>query len=90
MLAPGDRIVVLTWLHRGRRDELTTHPRDDRSRPATGVFSTRSPNRPNPIGLHDTTVVSVDGTRITVDGLEAVHGTPILDIKPALGSVDQR
>ncbi len=84
-LRPGDRIVVLTWVHLARRDQLTTHPRNDRTRPPQGVFSTRSPDRPNPIGLHDATIVAVDGTRITVDHLEAVDGTPVIDVKPALG-----
>ena len=83
---PGDEIFVLTWLDRARRDLLEVHPRGDRARPVEGVFSTRSPHRPNPIGLHRVTVVEVDGARLRVDGLEAVDGTPILDVKPVLGS----
>jgi tRNA-Thr(GGU) m(6)t(6)A37 methyltransferase TsaA len=89
-LAVGDRIVVLTWLHRARRDVLQTHPRDDIDRPEQGVFSTRSPERPNPIGLHDTTIVGVERTRIVVDHLEVLDGTPVIDIKPALMPLEQR
>ena len=89
-LGPGDEILVLTWLHAGRRDELTTHPRNDPTRPEQGVFSTRSPNRPNPIGLHRTRIVAIEGTRVDVDHLEAIDGTPIIDIKPALGSPSDR
>jgi tRNA-Thr(GGU) m(6)t(6)A37 methyltransferase TsaA len=80
----GDEVVVLTWLHRASRDVLRVHPRDDASRPLTGVFSTRSPDRPNPIGLHRVEVISVDGLRVGVRGLEAVDGTPIVDVKPVL------
>ena len=86
----GDRIVVLTWLHRARRDVLEVHPRSDERRPLTGVFSTRSPDRPNPIGLHTVEVLAVDGVRVRVRGLEAIDGTPILDIKPVLTSIDER
>lgn len=89
-LQPGDRIVVLTWLHLAGRDELSTHARNDLGRPRQGVFSTRSPDRPNPIGLHDTAIVAVDGTRIDVNHLEAVAGTPVLDVKPALGRLEER
>ncbi|MFN8193796.1 MAG: tRNA (N6-threonylcarbamoyladenosine(37)-N6)-methyltransferase TrmO [Nocardioidaceae bacterium] len=74
-IAPGDALVVLTWLHLAERDVLRVHPRGDTSRPPTGVFSTRSPDRPNPIGLHTVEVLSVDGPRIRVRGLEAVDGT---------------
>jgi len=81
---PGDAVVVLTWLDRADRGVLAVHPRDDPSRPLTGVFSTRSADRPNPIGLHRARVVAVDGLRVQVDALEAVHGTPVLDLKPAL------
>jgi tRNA-Thr(GGU) m(6)t(6)A37 methyltransferase TsaA len=84
-LRPGAEVLVLTWLHLARRDVLAVHPRDDPSRPETGVFSTRSSDRPNPIGLHRVTVVAVDGTRVRVAPLEAVDGTPILDVKPVLG-----
>ena len=80
----GDEIIVLTWLDRARRDVLRVHPRDDASNPLTGVFSTRSADRPNPIGLHEVEVESVDGTRVRVHHLEALDGTPILDVKPVL------
>ena len=83
-LRPGDEIVVLTWLHLSPRDELSTHPEDDMSQPLTGVFSTCSPNRPNPIGLHRARIVARDGLRIEVDALEAIDGTPVVDVKPAL------
>jgi tRNA-Thr(GGU) m(6)t(6)A37 methyltransferase TsaA len=83
-VAVGDEIIVLTWLHRARRDVLRVHPRDDPSNPLRGVFSTRSGERPNPIGLHPVEVLSVDGERIRVRGLEAVDGTPVLDVKPVL------
>jgi len=84
-LRPGDEIVVLTWLHLSLRNELSTHPQDDMSQPLTGVFSTRSPNRPNPIGLHRARIVAHDGLRIDLDALEAIDQTPVLDIKPAIG-----
>lgn len=83
-LAPGAEVVLLTWLDRADRDTLTVHPRGDVRRPLTGVFATRSPDRPNPIGLHDVEVVEVDGNRVHVRHLEALDGTPILDLKPAL------
>ena len=83
-IRPGDALVVLTWLDRAPRDVLTVHPRGDLARPETGVFSTRSPARPNPIGLHDVTVLAVDGIRVRVRDLEAVDGTPVLDVKPVL------
>jgi tRNA-Thr(GGU) m(6)t(6)A37 methyltransferase TsaA len=83
-LRPGDSIILLTWLDRARRDVLTVHPRGDLSRAPEGVFSTRSPHRPNPIGLHRTRIVAVEGCRIAVDCLEAVDGTPIVDVKPVL------
>ena len=75
---------MVTWLDRADRGTLAVHPRGDRSRPVTGVFATRSPDRPNPIGLHDVHVLAVDGTRVHVRELEALDGTPILDIKPVL------
>ena len=83
-LAAGDEILVLTWLHRADRDTLRVHPRDDPSRPQMGVFSTRSADRPNPIGLHRVRILDVDGLRFRVRDLEAVDGTPILDVKPVL------
>jgi tRNA-Thr(GGU) m(6)t(6)A37 methyltransferase TsaA len=83
-LRAGDELFVLTWLHLARRDVLAVHPRDDPARPLTGVFSTRSPDRPNPIGLHRVTVTTVEGLRVGVQGLEAVDGTPLIDVKPAL------
>ena len=83
-LRPGDEIVVLTWLHLSPRDALSTHPEDDMSQPLTGVFSTCSPHRPNPIGLHRARVVARDGLRIEVDALEAIDGTPVVDVKPAI------
>jgi tRNA-Thr(GGU) m(6)t(6)A37 methyltransferase TsaA len=82
----GDDVIVLTWHDRARRDVLKVHPRGDRSRPEQGVFATRSPDRPNPIGLHRVTVESIDGRRVRVSDLEAVHGTPILDLKPVLSA----
>ncbi len=83
-LRPGAEVIVLTWLHRACRDQLTVHPRDDPRRPLLGVFSTRSADRPNPIGLHRVEIVAVDGPRVRVRNLEAVDGTPVLDVKPVL------
>jgi tRNA-Thr(GGU) m(6)t(6)A37 methyltransferase TsaA len=83
-LRPGDEVIVVTWLHRARRDVLSVHPRGDTSRPAEGVFSTRSPHRPNPIGLHRVQITAIDGARLQVRSLEALDGTPILDLKPVL------
>jgi tRNA-Thr(GGU) m(6)t(6)A37 methyltransferase TsaA len=85
-IAAGDDVLVLAWLDRADRDVLRVHPRGDESRPETGVFATRSPDRPNPIGLHRVEVVSIDGATMTVRGLEAVDGTPVLDVKPVLSS----
>jgi tRNA-Thr(GGU) m(6)t(6)A37 methyltransferase TsaA len=82
----GDDLVLLTWLDRARRDVLSVHPRGDASRMQEGVFSTRSPHRPNPIGLHRVTVCGIDHTRIEVRSLEAIDGTPIIDVKPVLNS----
>jgi tRNA-Thr(GGU) m(6)t(6)A37 methyltransferase TsaA len=78
-------VLVLTWLHRARRDVLRVHPRGDPARPLTGVFSTRSPDRPNPLGLHRVTILAIDGTRVLVGSLEALDGTPVVDVKPVLG-----
>jgi tRNA-Thr(GGU) m(6)t(6)A37 methyltransferase TsaA len=86
----GQRLVVLTWLDRADRGVLRTHPRGDTSRPPAGVFATRSPDRPNPIGLHAVHVVAVAGNTIRVAHLEALDGTPVLDLKPDLGPVDLR
>jgi tRNA-Thr(GGU) m(6)t(6)A37 methyltransferase TsaA len=89
-LRPGDEVLVLTWLHLSDRSTLSVHPRGDRSRPITGVFSTRSPDRPNPIGLHAVTIESVADGAISVHNLEAVNGTPVLDIKPILADRRER
>ena len=83
-LEPGAEIIVLTWLHRARRDVLRVHPRDDPSNPERGVFTTRSADRPNPIGLHRVEVAAIDGARVRVRGLEAIDGTPVVDLKPVL------
>jgi tRNA-Thr(GGU) m(6)t(6)A37 methyltransferase TsaA len=84
-LRVGDEIILLTWLHLAGRDVLRVHPRDDRTRPLTGVFATRSPDRPNPIGLHRVRITAVEGTRaLRVRPLEAVDGTPVVDIKAVL------
>jgi tRNA-Thr(GGU) m(6)t(6)A37 methyltransferase TsaA len=89
-LRPGDEILLLTWLHRARRDVLAVHPRGDERRPVQGVFSTRSPDRPNPIGLHPVRVVATEGARMTVSNLEAVDGTPVIDVKPVLAPIGER
>src|SRR3954452_23602110 len=87
----GDQVVVLTWLDRARRDVLTVHPRGDTARAPQGVFASRSPLRPNPIGLHTVTVVAIDGGRARVRDLEALDGTPIVDVKAVLSrDVDRR
>ena len=83
-LEPGARMIVLTWLDRADRGVLRVHPRDDRSNPMRGVFTTRSADRPNPIGLHKVEVLQVDGNRVRVSALEALDGTPVLDLKPVL------
>ena len=89
-LRRGDEVILLTWLHQGSRDVLSVHPRSDVNRPLTGVFSTRSPDRPNPIGLHAVRIEAVEEDAISVSGLEAIHDTPVLDIKPRLGRVHER
>jgi tRNA-Thr(GGU) m(6)t(6)A37 methyltransferase TsaA len=89
-LQVGAEILVLTWLDRADRDVLVVHPRGDRHNPLSGVFSTRSPDRPNPIGLHRVGILSTDGTRVRVTGLEALDGTPIVDVKPVLERLDER
>jgi tRNA-Thr(GGU) m(6)t(6)A37 methyltransferase TsaA len=83
-IAPGDEVIVLTWLDRADRGVLRVHPRDDPANPERGVFSTRSADRPNPIGLHVVEVVAIDGARLRVRNLEAVDGTPVLDLKPVI------
>jgi len=83
-LRPGDAIIVLTWLHHADRDVLRVHPRDDPATPERGVFTTRSADRPNPIGLHEVEVAAVEADRVLVRGLEAVDRTPVLDLKPVL------
>ena len=89
-LAAGDDVLLLTWLDRADRAVLSVHPRDDLTRPLRGVFATRSPDRPNPIGLHRVRVVEVDGLRLRVRDLEAVDGTPVVDDKPVLRGVGER
>ena len=84
-LTAGTTVIVLTWLHEADRDVLSVHPRDDARRPRTGVFSTRSPDRPNPVGLHVVTITGVEGTTLDVRDLEAIDGTPVIDVKPLLG-----
>jgi tRNA-Thr(GGU) m(6)t(6)A37 methyltransferase TsaA len=86
-IAAGQRVIVLTWLDRADRTVLRTRPRDDPDRPELGVFATRSPDRPNPIGLHLVEVVEVDGARLRVRDLEALDGTPVVDIKPQIHGV---
>src|SRR5215469_16570546 len=89
-LAPGADVIVLTWLDRADRGVLVTRPRDDPARPLLGVFSTRSPDRPNPIGLHRVRVVATEGLRVLVRPLEALNGTPVIDVKPVLDAVTER
>jgi tRNA-Thr(GGU) m(6)t(6)A37 methyltransferase TsaA len=89
-LNPGDDIVVVTWLHLADRNVLQVHPRGDTSRPMRGVFATRSQHRPNPLGIHQVTVLAVDDLRVRVQGLEAIDGTPIVDVKSALEPRGQR
>jgi tRNA-Thr(GGU) m(6)t(6)A37 methyltransferase TsaA len=83
-LSTGDAVVLITWFHESRRDVLKLHPRDDPSLPISGVFTTRSPDRPNPLGLHPVTIHEIAGTRLRVSPLEAIDGTPLVDIKPVL------
>jgi tRNA-Thr(GGU) m(6)t(6)A37 methyltransferase TsaA len=90
-IEPGDRLVILTWLDRANRDVVVVHPRGDVTRPESGVFTTRSHHRPNPIGLHPVEVLEVEGPRVKVSNLEALDGTPVLDVKPVLeGEISQR
>ena len=83
-----DEIIVITWLHRARKDVLKIHPRGDTSRPLTGVFSTRSPDRPNPLGLHRVKVLEINPSRLHIGPIEAIDGTPVIDIKPVVESND--
>jgi len=84
-LGVGDEVVVITWLHLARRDVMLVHPRGDRRRRLAGVFATRSPDRPNPLGLHTVTVREIADLRVLVGPIEAVDGTPVIDVKPVLG-----
>ncbi|MEN3263573.1 MAG: hypothetical protein V7646_467 [Pseudonocardia sp.] len=88
-LEVGSEILVLTWLDRARRDVLVVHPRDDLTNPQRGVFSTRSADRPNPIGLHRVTISAITGSAVEVQDLEALDGTPVVDIKPVLHPLDR-
>ena len=85
-IAAGDEVIIVTWLHKARREVLKVHPRDDEQRPLMGVFATRSQDRPNPLGLHTVIVKEVAGNRLRVGPIEAIDGTPVVDIKPALCS----
>ena len=89
-LRVGSDVIVLTWLDRARRDVLEVRPRGDSRNRLTGVFSTRSPDRPNPIGLHRVRIESIEGLRVRVRNLEALDGTPIVDVKPLIGPIDER
>lgn len=83
-LSVGDEIIVITWFHQGQREILKVHPRDDENNPLTGVFATRSSDRPNPLGLHRVTVLEIAGNRLKIEPMEAIDGTPVVDIKPVL------
>lgn len=83
-VAVGDEIIVITWFHQADRDVLRVHPRSDERNPLTGVFATRSPDRPNPLGLHTVTVREIDGNRLLIGPMEAIDGTPVVDLKPVL------
>jgi tRNA-Thr(GGU) m(6)t(6)A37 methyltransferase TsaA len=83
-LAVGDDLIVITWFHEGQRDVLKVRPRSDPRNPLTGVFATRSPDRPNPLGLHPVVVRAIDGMRLRIGPMEAIDGTPVVDIKPVL------
>jgi tRNA-Thr(GGU) m(6)t(6)A37 methyltransferase TsaA len=89
-LSVGADVLLITWFDRARRDVLVVHPRGDQARPETGVFSTRSPDRPNPLGLHRVTILAIDGLRIQVRNLEALDETPIVDVKPVLDPGTER
>lgn len=83
-LRPGQRAIVFTWFHLADRSVLRTHPRSDPANPLTGVFNTRSPDRPNPIGMHPVEILAIEGARVLVSDLEAIDGTPVIDVKPEL------
>jgi tRNA-Thr(GGU) m(6)t(6)A37 methyltransferase TsaA len=83
-ITPGDDAIIVTWLHQADRDVLETHPRNDPALPLAGVFATRSPDRPNPLGLHRVTVREISGARLRIGPIEAIDGTPVVDIKPVL------
>ena len=89
-IVAGDELLLITWFDRASRDVLRVRPRGDAARPEQGVFGTRSPDRPNPLGLHRVTVLEIDGPRVRVDRLEALDGTPVVDVKPVLGDVRER
>lgn len=89
-LRSGEEIILLTWLDRARRDVLALHPRDDERNPLRGVFSTRSADRPNPVGLHRVEIISINGLTVQVRNLEAIDGTPIIDVKPILEPIEER
>jgi tRNA-Thr(GGU) m(6)t(6)A37 methyltransferase TsaA len=84
LLAAGDEVIVITWFHQSQRDVFQVHPRSNPKNPLTGVFATRSPDRPNPLGLHPVTIRSIDGRRLRIGPIEAIDGTPVVDIKPEL------
>ena len=84
----GDEIIVITWLHQANREVLKVHPRGNRSNPLTGVFSTRSPDRPNPLGLHRVKVLEIKSGKLHIGPIEAIDGTPVIDIKPVVGKAD--
>lgn len=89
-IQPGTELMILSWLHLAQRDILQVHPRDDKARPLSGVFATRSQDRPNPIGLHRAKVLEIAGGKLLLNQLEAIDGTPIIDIKPVLGEISER
>jgi tRNA-Thr(GGU) m(6)t(6)A37 methyltransferase TsaA len=89
-ITAGDELILITWFDRADRAVQAVHPRGDTSRPTTGVFSTRSPDRPNPLGLHRVTVLAVDNLRLHVSNLEALDKTPVVDVKPVLGGIPER
>ena len=87
-LQPGDQLIVITWLHEAQRDRLQVHPRGDPNNPLTGVFLTRSPDRPNPLGLHRVTLRAIDGLRLRLGPIEAIDGTPVVDLKPVVAEAN--